>query len=78
MLLSKDLLKPVLIATVIAIPVGYTAMNNWLNNFAYRTPLHWWVFALAAIITIVIAVFTVSSKALKAGMANPTTSLRSE
>ncbi|HKZ66238.1 MAG TPA: ABC transporter permease, partial [Chitinophagaceae bacterium] len=43
-LLSKDLLKPVLIATIIAVPVGYYAMNNWLQNFAYRTPMHWWVF----------------------------------
>ena len=78
MLLSKDLLKPVLIATCIAIPVGYTAMNNWLNNFAYRTPLHWWIFVLAALMTILIALFTVSFKAIKAGMTNPTTSLRSE
>jgi len=77
-LLSKDLLKPVLIATCIAIPVGFSAMNNWLNNFAYRTPMHWWIFVLAALITIVIALFTVSFKAIKAGMANPTTSLRSE
>ena len=77
-LLSKDLLKPVLIATCIAIPVGYTAMNNWLNNFAYRTPLHWWIFVLAALITILIALLTVSFKAVRAGMANPTTSLRSE
>jgi putative ABC transport system permease protein len=77
-LLSKDLLKPVLIATCIAIPVGYSAMNNWLNNFAYRTPLHWWIFALAAIITVIIALLTVSFKAVRAGLANPTTSLRSE
>lgn len=77
-LLSKDLLKPVLIATCIAIPVGYTAMNNWLTNFAYRTPLHWWIFVLAAVLTIAIALFTVSFKAVKAGLANPTNSLRSE
>ena len=77
-LLSKDLLKPVLMATCIAIPVGYYAMNSWLNNFAYRTPLHWWVFGFAALITIPIALFTVSFKAIKAGMTNPTTSLRSE
>jgi putative ABC transport system permease protein len=77
-LLSRDLLKPVLIATCIAIPVGYTAMNNWLNHFAYRAPLYWWIFVLAAFITIVIALFTVSFKAVRAGMANPTESLRSE
>jgi putative ABC transport system permease protein len=77
-LLSKDLLKPVLIATCIAIPVGYMAMKSWLNSFAYRTPLYWWIFAVAALITIVIALITVSFKALKAGLANPTTSLRAE
>ncbi len=78
LLLSKDLLKPVLIAACIAIPAGYMAMNSWLNNFAYRTPLHWWIFVLAAFITILIALVTVGFKAVKAGMANPTTSLRSE
>ena len=77
-LLSKDLLKPVLIAMFIAIPVGYYAMNNWLQNFAYRTPLHWWVFVLAAAITFFIALFTVSIKAVKAAIANPVQSLRTE
>jgi hypothetical protein len=47
-LLSKDLLKPVLIATCIALPVGYYAMNKWLQSFAYQTTLSWWVFVLAA------------------------------
>jgi putative ABC transport system permease protein len=68
-LLSRDLLKPVFIANCIAIPLGYKAMNNWLNNFAYR---------MAAFITFLIALFTVSFEALKAGLANPTESLRSE
>ena len=77
-LLSKDLLKPVLIATLIAVPVGYYAMNNWLQNFAYRTPLHWWFFVLAAIITFGIALFTVSFKATQAALANPAESLRTE
>ncbi|MCW3116675.1 MAG: FtsX-like permease family protein, partial [Chitinophagaceae bacterium] len=77
-LLSKDLLKPVLIATCIAIPVGYYAMNNWLQNFAYRTPLHWWIFVLAAAITFTIALITVSFKAVRAALANPVDSLRSE
>lgn len=77
-LLSKDLLKPVLIATIIAVPVGYYAMNNWLQNFAYRTPLAWWIFVLAAFITIAIALITVCIKAVKAAIANPVTSLRTE
>lgn len=78
LLLSKDMIRPVLIATCIAIPLGYTAMNRWLNNFAYRTPLHWWIFVLAAFITILIALSTVGFKAVKAALANPTASLRSE
>ena len=78
LLLSKDLLKPVLLATLIAMPVAYTVMNNWLQNFAYRTPMAWWVFVLAAGITVAIALITVSTKAIKAALANPTKSLRSE
>lgn len=77
-LLSKDLLKPVLLASIIAMPAGYYAMNIWLQNFAYRIPLHWWVFVLASAITIAIALFTVGVKALKAGLANPAESLRTE
>jgi putative ABC transport system permease protein len=78
MLLSKDLLKPVLLATIIAIPIGYFAMNKWLQTFAYRTPLSWWIFVLAALITVLIALITVSFKALKAAVANPVQSLRTE
>lgn len=77
-LLSKDLLRPVLIATCIAIPAGYYAMNNWLQNFAFRTGLEWWIFILAAALTMIIALLTVCFKAVKAALANPATSLRSE
>ena len=77
-LLSKDLLKPVIIATCISIPVAYYAMNQWLQNFAYKTTLQWWVFALAALITFCIALITVSYQAIKAARANPVKSLRSE
>jgi putative ABC transport system permease protein len=77
-LLSKDLLKPVLIAACISLPVGYWAMNKWLQNFAYKTGLSWWVFCLAALITFGIAMITVSIKAIKAAIANPVKSLRTE
>ncbi len=77
-LLSKDLLKPVLIAACIALPVGYWAMNKWLQNFAYKTSLSWWIFVLAALITFGIALLTVSIKAVKAAVANPVKSLRTE
>ena len=78
LLLSKDLLKPVVVATAIAIPLGYYFMHTWLQNFAYRTPLHWWIFAFAAFITFAIALLTVGIKSLKAAMVNPIKSLRSE
>jgi putative ABC transport system permease protein len=78
MLLSKELLKPVLLATLIAIPVAYMVMHNWLQSFAYRTGLQWWVFALSSLVTVTIALLTVSFRAVRAALANPTKSLRSE
>ncbi|NIJ51808.1 ABC transporter permease [Dyadobacter arcticus] len=77
-LLSRELLKPVILATCVAIPAGYFAMNSWLQNFSYRTPMHWWIFAVAASLTIGIALFTISFKAIRAALMNPVTSLRSE
>ena len=77
-LLSKDLLKPVLLATIIAMPAGYYAMNIWLQNFAYRISIHWWILVLAAAITIAIALLTVSFKAVNAALMNPAESLRTE
>lgn len=77
-LLSKDLLKPVLIATCIAIPVGYYVMHGWLQNFAYQTSLSVWVFLPAALVTFFIALLTVGIKAVNAARANPSESLRAE
>jgi putative ABC transport system permease protein len=77
-LLSRDLLKPVLIATCIALPPGYWAMNKWLQNFAYKTTVSLWIFALAALTTFGIALITVSIKAIKAATANPVKALRTE
>lgn len=77
-LLSKDLLKPVLMAICIAIPVAYYVMNQWLQNFAYKTPLSWWIFVVAAILSFVIALLTVSIQAIRAAVANPVESLRNE
>ncbi|HVY74170.1 MAG TPA: ABC transporter permease, partial [Puia sp.] len=77
-LLSKDLLKPVIIATCLTLPIGYFAMNRWLEEFAYRTPLNWWIFLLAAALTFSVAVLTVSIRALRAALANPVSSLRDE
>lgn len=78
LLLSKDLLKPVLLGTLIAIPVGYYAMNKWLQGFAYRINFHWWMFAIAMFTAVAIALLTVGAQAVKAGLANPVKSLRTE
>ena len=78
LLLSKELLKPVLLATLISIPIAYAVMQNWLRDFAYRTALPWWVFVLSALITVAIALFTVSLKAIKAALTNPVKSLRTD
>lgn len=77
-LLSRDLLKPVMIAACIALPLGYWAMNQWLQNFAYKTALNWWVFVLALLVTLGVALLTVGVRSVKAAMANPVKSLRTE
>jgi putative ABC transport system permease protein len=76
--LSKDFLILVVIAFVIAIPVTWIAMSSWLQGFAYRTAISWWVFATAGILSIFIAMFTVGFQALKAALANPVVTLRTE
>ncbi len=77
-LLSKDFLKLVLIAIVIASPVAWYAMHTWLQNFAYQIDLSWWIFALAGVVAVAIALLTVSFQSIKAALMNPVTSLRSE
>jgi len=63
---------------VIAIPVAWFAMNKWLQDFAYRISIKWWMFALAGFLALLIALFTVSFQAIKAAIANPVKSLRTE
>jgi len=77
-LLSKDFLKLVLIAIVIASPIAWWVMNKWLQDFAYRTNIGWTVFALAASMAVCIALLTISFQAIKAAIANPVKSLRTE
>ena len=77
-LLSKDFLKLVGIAIVIASPVAWFLMNKWLQSFAYRTPISWWVFVITAFIALFIALVTISFQAIKAAVANPVKSLRTE
>ncbi|MBB1284239.1 ABC transporter permease [Flavisolibacter sp. BT320] len=77
-LLSKDFLKLVAVAALIAFPVAWYAMTKWLDDFAYRIDIPWWIFLAAAFIACLIAFFTISFQAIKAASANPVKSLRSE
>ena len=77
-LLNRDFVKWVAIAFVIATPISYIAMNKWLQNFAYKTSLSWWIFALAGLIALGIALLTVSFQSWKAATKNPVESLRYE
>lgn len=77
-LLSKDFLKLVFIAALIAFPFAWWAMNHWLQHFAYRSAISWWVFAGTAIIALLIAILTVSYQAIRAALSNPVKSLRND
>lgn len=77
-MLSQEFLRLILIATLIAFPLTWYAMNNWLQDFAYRINIHWWVFVIAGLIALLVAAVTISFQAIKAALANPVKSLRSE
>ncbi len=77
-MLSKEFLKLVFIASLIAFPVAWWAMNKWLQSFAYRINISWWIFIVAGLSALLIALITVSFQAIKAAVANPVKSLRTE
>jgi putative ABC transport system permease protein len=77
-LISKDFIILISIAFLIAVPLGYYFVNKWLEDFAYRINIAWWMFALAGVIVVVIALFTMSFQAIKAAIANPVKNLRTE
>ncbi len=77
-LLSKDFLKLVAVALLIAAPLAYFLMEKWLTDFAYRIDIQWWVFVLAGVLAVVVAFLTVGFQSVKAALANPVESLRSE
>ena len=77
-LFSKEFITLIVIAFLIAAPLAWYAMNNWLQNFAYKIPVSWWMFAAAGLLAIFIALLTVSFQAIRAALANPVKSLRSE
>ena len=77
-MLSKDFIKLVLVSIVIATPIAWYAMNNWLKDFAYHIDIQWWVFVLTGLLAIIIALLTVSYQSIRAALMNPVKSLRSE
>jgi putative ABC transport system permease protein len=77
-LLSKDFLRLVFFSCIIAFPVAWWIMHNWLQDYEYRINITWWIFFAAGFLAILIALITVSFQAIKAAMANPVKSLRSE
>ncbi|HEY6978639.1 MAG TPA: FtsX-like permease family protein, partial [Chitinophagaceae bacterium] len=78
MLLSKDFIKLVLIAFIIASPVAWYIMHTWLQDFAYRINISWWIFIAAGLLALIIALLTISFQSIKAAVANPVKSLRTE
>ena len=77
-MLSKDFVKLVVIAIVIASPIAWWAMTKWLQDFAYRADISWWVFIVSGLMAVLVAIITISFQSVKAGLANPVKSLRSE
>nr|MBA3683584.1 ABC transporter permease [Bacteroidota bacterium] len=75
-LLSKDFVKLVIIANIIAWPLGWWLVSKWLQDFAYRVDMSWWIFALAGFTSLIIALLTVSTQTLKAAKSNPINNLR--
>jgi len=77
-MLSKDFVKLVIISIALASPIAYWAMTKWLQDFAYRISISWWMIAVAGLTAIVIALITISFQSVKAAVANPVKSLRTE
>lgn len=77
-LLSRDFLKLILIALILASPIAWWGMNQWLKDFAYKVTINWWIFVLAGLLAVGIALLTVSFQSIKAALTNPVKSLRSE
>jgi putative ABC transport system permease protein len=77
-ILSTDFLKLIFISLVISMPLAWTAINQWLQNYPYRITLSWWLFATAGLLVILVALFTISFQSVRSAIANPVKSLRTE
>jgi len=77
-MLSRDFLKLVTISAIVAFPLAWIGMHSWLQGFAYRVGLSWWIFVLAWVLSLAITMLTISFQAIRAARANPVKTLRSE
>jgi putative ABC transport system permease protein len=77
-LLSRDFIKLILLSFLIAAPFAWWAMNGWLQSFQYRISMSWWIFAVTLLLSVSIALITISFQSVKAALMNPAKSLRSE
>ena len=77
-MLSKDFAILVIIAAIIAFPLAWWFMNDWLKDFAYHTSISWWIFIVAGVVALAIALITVSFQAIRAAVTNPVKSLKTE
>lgn len=77
-MLSKDFFKLVMLSILVALPVSWYIMNRWLENFAYHVGYSWWMFGLPAVLVLAVAFISVSSHVVKAALANPVKSMRTE
>jgi putative ABC transport system permease protein len=73
-----DILKLVILSDIISVPISWFAMNKWLENYSYRIMISWWIFLAAGFIALLIALITISFQSIKAAIANPVKSLRTE
>ncbi|MCJ8211250.1 ABC transporter permease [Mucilaginibacter sp. RS28] len=78
LLVSSEFITLVIVAAIIAMPIAWWLMDQWLQNFAYRVSIQWWVFALATLLAVIIAALTISVQAIRAAIANPVKSIKSE
>ncbi|MDP4150864.1 MAG: hypothetical protein Q8938_18670, partial [Bacteroidota bacterium] len=77
-ILSRDFMRLVVIAFVLAVPIVWWAMHKWLENFAYRTEISWWLFASSGLVMVFVALLTMGTQTFRAARANPVDSLRTE
>jgi len=77
-MIVRDFLKLVIVASIIAFPIAWWGMNKWLDHFAYRVSIGWWIFLKSGLLAVIVTLATISYQAVKAAIANPTKSLKTD